>query len=41
MMQHSDMVPLLVPLALLALAIRKNTGVLAALILLVLFLMRL
>lgn len=40
-MQHSDMFALLVPVALLALAIRKHTGVLAALILLVLFLVRL
>jgi hypothetical protein len=40
-MLHSDMFALLVPIALLALAIRKNTGVLAALILLVLFLVRL
>jgi len=40
-MQHSDLLALLVPIALLALAIRRNTGVLAALILLVLFLLRL
>ena len=40
-MQHSDMLALLVPIVLLVLAIRRNTGVLAALILLVLFLVRL
>ena len=40
-MQHSDLFALLVPIALLALAIRRNTGVLAALILLLLFLVRL
>jgi hypothetical protein len=40
-MQHTDMFALIVPVALLVLAIRKNTGVLAALILLVLFLVRL
>jgi hypothetical protein len=40
-MLHSDLLALLVPLALLALAIRRNTGILAALILLVLFLVKL
>jgi hypothetical protein len=40
-MQHSQIFALLVPVALLVLAIRRNTGILAALILLVLFLVRL
>jgi hypothetical protein len=40
-MLHSEMFALIVPVALLVLAIRKNTGVLAALILLVLFIVRL
>jgi hypothetical protein len=40
-MPHSDLLALLVPIVLLALAIRRNTGILAALILLVLFLVRL
>jgi hypothetical protein len=40
-MQHFNVFALLVPIVLLALAIRRNTGVLAALILLVLFLVRL
>ncbi len=40
-MQHSQILALLVPVVLLVLAIRRNTGVLAALILLVLFLVRL
>jgi hypothetical protein len=40
-MLHFDLLALLVPLALLALAIRRNTGILAALILLVLFLVKL
>lgn len=40
-MPFPDVLALLVPLALLVLAIRRHTGVLAALILLVLFLVRL
>ena len=40
-MPHSDLLALLVPIVLLVLAIRRNTGILAALILLVLFLVRL
>lgn len=40
-MQHSQILALLVPVVLLVVAIRRNTGVLAALILLVLFLVRL
>jgi hypothetical protein len=40
-MHHFNVFALLVPIALLVLAIRRNTGVLAALILLVLFLVRL
>ena len=40
-MLHTDMFAVLVPIAFLALAIRKNTGVPVASILLVLFLVRL
>ena len=40
-MPHTDMLALLVPLVLLLVAIRRHTGVLAALILLMLFIVRL